>query len=50
MWWHIWVRQSHVNYVGMWKKRFKREDWKAEKDEVRRKAEDIVKRKREVVL
>lgn len=31
MWWHIWIRQSHTNYVGMWKKRFEEEDKKAEK-------------------
>jgi len=30
MWWHIWMRQSHVNFVGMWKKRFEKEDRKAE--------------------
>lgn len=32
MWWHIWVRQHRVNYVGMWKKRFEEEDRKAEKN------------------
>ncbi|KAH7090615.1 hypothetical protein FB567DRAFT_491534 [Paraphoma chrysanthemicola] len=31
MWQHVWVRQSHVNYVGMWKKRFEKEDRKAAK-------------------
>jgi hypothetical protein len=31
MWWPIWVRQSHVNYVGMWKRRFDNDDKKAEK-------------------
>jgi hypothetical protein len=31
MWWHVWVRQSHTNYVGMWKKRFQKEDRKAER-------------------
>jgi hypothetical protein len=31
MWWHVWVRQSHTNYVGMWKKRFEKEDRKAER-------------------
>jgi hypothetical protein len=31
MWWHIWIRQSHTNYVGMWKKRFEKEDRKIEK-------------------
>lgn len=28
MWWTIWVRQSRINYVGMWKKRFEKEDAK----------------------
>jgi hypothetical protein len=26
MWWCVWVRQAAVNYVGMWKKRFGKED------------------------
>ena len=30
MWTHIWIRQSHVNYIGMWKKRFEKEDKKVE--------------------
>jgi len=34
MWWHIWIRQSHTNYVGMWKRRFEKEDKKAEKKRV----------------
>ncbi|KAJ4356152.1 uncharacterized protein N0V89_004182 [Didymosphaeria variabile] len=29
MWWGVWVRQAHVNYVGMWKRRFEKEDRKA---------------------
>lgn len=29
MWWHVWVRQHRVNYVGMWRKRFEKEDRKA---------------------
>lgn len=28
MWWCIWVRQAAVNYVGMWKRRFEKEDSK----------------------
>ncbi|KAJ4297752.1 hypothetical protein N0V90_005647 [Kalmusia sp. IMI 367209] len=31
MWWGIWVRQCYVNYVGMWKRRFEKDDVKAEK-------------------
>lgn len=31
MWWHVWVRQSWRNYVGMWRKRFEREDRKVER-------------------
>ncbi|KAF2689529.1 hypothetical protein K458DRAFT_292168 [Lentithecium fluviatile CBS 122367] len=31
MWWGIWVRQAHVNYVGMWKRRFEKEDTKVAK-------------------
>jgi hypothetical protein len=38
MWWHIWIRQSHTNYVGMWKKRFEKEDKKAEKKQEEEKA------------
>ncbi|KAL1792284.1 hypothetical protein ACET3X_008791 [Alternaria dauci] len=26
MWWCIWVRQAAVNYVGMWRRRFDKED------------------------
>lgn len=26
MWWCIWVRQAAVNYTGMWRKRFEKED------------------------
>jgi hypothetical protein len=54
MWWHIWIRQSHTNYVGMWKKRFKKEDRKAEQqreeDEVKAKAEADFVASREKVL
>ncbi|CAE7023650.1 hypothetical protein PTNB73_02184 [Pyrenophora teres f. teres] len=31
MWWLIWVRQSHVNHAGMWKRRFEKEDKKKKK-------------------
>jgi hypothetical protein len=31
MWWPVWIRQSHVNYVGMWKRRFGNDDKKAAK-------------------
>ena len=31
MWWGIWVRQAWVNYVGMWKRRFEKEDEKGKK-------------------
>lgn len=34
MWWSVWVRQAQVNYVGMWKKRFEKEDAKAERKRV----------------
>jgi hypothetical protein len=54
MWWHIWIRQSHTNYVGMWKKRFEKEDRKAEKqreeNEVRAKAEAAVVANKERIL
>lgn len=30
MWWCVWSRQSRVNYVGMWKRRFEKEDRKSE--------------------
>lgn len=33
MWWPVWVRQSHVNYVGMWKRRAEKEDKKRRKIE-----------------
>lgn len=26
MWWQIWLRQARVNYVGMWKQRFVKEE------------------------
>lgn len=38
MWWHIWIRQSHINYVGMWKRRFEKEDKKTEKKRVEEEA------------
>lgn len=54
IWWPIWIRQCYVNYVGMWKKRFEKEDQKAEKkrleDEARQKAEEAVKQNRERVM
>ena len=28
MWWCVWVRQCWVNYTGMWKSRFAKEDEK----------------------
>ncbi|KAF2748565.1 hypothetical protein M011DRAFT_485816 [Sporormia fimetaria CBS 119925] len=31
MWWVVWARQSRVNYVGMWRRRFNKEDAQAEK-------------------
>lgn len=31
MWWTIWARQYRTSYVGMWKRRFEKEDKKAEK-------------------
>jgi hypothetical protein len=30
-WWYIWMRQAAVNYVGLWKRRFRREDDKKAK-------------------
>lgn len=42
MWWHIWIRQSHVNFIGMWKKRFEKDDRKTEKA---RQEEDAAKMK-----
>ncbi|KAF1852105.1 uncharacterized protein K460DRAFT_299873 [Cucurbitaria berberidis CBS 394.84] len=54
MWWHIWIRQSHVNYVGMWKKRFEKEDLKAEKEklveEARVEAEKLTKANSEKIM
>lgn len=40
MWWGIWKRQSWVNYVGMWKRRFEKEDAKAAKEAQRRAVEE----------
>ncbi|KAF2017240.1 hypothetical protein BU24DRAFT_478321, partial [Aaosphaeria arxii CBS 175.79] len=34
MWWPIWMRQSRVNWVGMWKKRFEKEDARRAKVEL----------------
>jgi hypothetical protein len=54
MWWNIWIRQSHTNYVGMWKKRFEKEDRKMKKlregEEVKLKAEEMVKADREKIM
>lgn len=54
MWWHIWIRQSHTNYVGMWKKRFEKEDKKAEKkrveEEVARKAVEVAQMEKGKIL
>ena len=36
MWWPIWVRQCHVNYVGLWKRKFE----KAETREAKRRMEE----------
>jgi glutathione S-transferase len=53
IWWHVWVRQSHTNYVGMWKKRFKKEDRKAEKlreeEGQRVKARDMAEKEKEKI-
>lgn len=43
MWWPIWVRQSHVNHMGMWKRRFEKED---KKEKVRFEAEQAIRKKR----
>ena len=32
MWWCVWVRQCWVNYTGMWKSRFAKEDKKLAKE------------------
>lgn len=54
MWWHIWIRQSHTNYVGMWKKRFEKEDRKKERmkeeEEAKQKAEELVKANKEKIM
>jgi hypothetical protein len=54
MWWHVWIRQSHTNYVGMWKKRFEKEDRREEKKrdkEVERvRAEEMVGREMEKIM
>jgi hypothetical protein len=36
MWWPVWVRQCHVNYVGMWKRKFEKasaKDMQKQKEE-----------------
>lgn len=49
MWWAIWIRQARVNYVGMWRKRFEKEDTKVAK--VREEAERVeVAAKRKKIL
>jgi hypothetical protein len=35
-WWCIWTRQSRKNYVGMWNKRFEKENRKMEKERLAR--------------
>jgi hypothetical protein len=54
MWWHVWIRQSHTNYVGMWKKRFEKEDRKSERskdeEEAKLRAEEMVKMDREKIM
>jgi hypothetical protein len=54
MWWHVWVRQCHVNYVGMWKRRFEKEDKNTEKkrqeEEAKAEAEKTTKGNREKLL
>jgi hypothetical protein len=32
MWWRVWVRQAAVNYTGMWKRRFGKEDARETKE------------------
>jgi hypothetical protein len=53
MWWIVWIRQCHVSYVGMWKKRFEKEDMKAEKmreeEEGKTRAEGMVKADKEKI-
>lgn len=49
MWWHIWNRQCHVNYVGMWKKRFMKEDMKAEKLRAEENAQAMIKMEEEKI-
>lgn len=54
MWWHVWIRQSHTNYVGMWKKRFEKVDRKAEKkraeEEVASKAADVAEKEKSKIM
>ncbi|KAG9383357.1 hypothetical protein A1F94_005268 [Pyrenophora tritici-repentis] len=40
MWWPIWVRQSYVNYVGMWKRKFEKEDKKKKAQEQKKREEE----------
>lgn len=39
MWWTIWVRQHYVNHVGMWKRRFAKEEEKEMKRRAREREE-----------
>jgi hypothetical protein len=54
MWWYVWIRQSHTNYVGMWKKRFEKEDRKAEKkreeEHAKAKKEELANAEKEKIL
>lgn len=47
IWWHVWARQLRVNYVGMWKRRFEKEDRKAAEGktaDLERKASEVSER------
>lgn len=61
MWWHMWIKQSHTNYVGMWNKKFEKEDrgkerqreeekMKAKELEAKNKAEELVKANKERIM
>lgn len=54
VWWAVWVRQSWVNYVGMWKRRFEKEDRKKEREKEKMQEEGVeraeAKRREEEVL
>lgn len=42
MWWRVWARQARVNYLGLWRKRFEKEDANAVNERVRgEKAEKV---------